>query len=209
MARPRKQAKNLGGEGQRAVTVPPPSSRGAESREERSKAADPPSPPEKPVERPQRTADGPTKASEPASPPPREVAADADEGAGGGSVPQVAADGGAHGARATKGEKARKVAVTMPTTVKERLDVARREQDRSATEVTLDAVDAVRGLAEPPWDRDSDGGGLARPQRQRDLKVVANLYLRDREREIVDDVAARWGMTRSELVREALQHHLR
>lgn len=115
-----------------------------------------------------------------------------------------------HSPAAAAAPERRRISVTLPVDVRRRL--AKRAHDERITnsQLVLEAVDAH---PRPPGTAQTEApitGRLAPPRRIRDAEgmVATTLYIDDDRLAQLDRLAAEAGMTRSELVRRALQQHL-
>lgn len=102
----------------------------------------------------------------------------------------------------------RRISVTLPVDVRRRLADRAHHERITHSQLVLEAVDAHPRPARA--ETAATGGRLAPPRQTRDTEgmVATTLYIDDDRLAELDRLVAEAGMTRSELVRRALQEHL-
>lgn len=113
------------------------------------------------------------------------------------------------------------VIVYLPVSLKDRLRDAARTSDTTYTAIALDAIDATHAElgellgASRPADAPRREGSLfgvqpvGQAHQDREARVQVSLRTRRRDVDVIDELAARHGISRSALISAALAAHLR
>lgn len=125
------------------------------------------------------------------------------------TAPQPPAESTAEAADSSESAR-RRISVTLPVEVRRRLAAAANREDVTHSQLALEAVDQHPRPAQQDPSATSPGDRLAPPREPatREGMVATTLYIDTARLARLDALATEAGISRSELVREALRRHL-